>query len=108
LQGTKGELLFDEAAGSLIVRKFAEPEPERIRVQRSESYHPEDKEIVENWLSAIRNASAVNVAVDAQEALRTHAIVFAAERSRKEKRVIEMSEFNVPSHAQRIHSNPLD
>jgi predicted dehydrogenase len=91
LQGTKGELLFDEAMDRITIRKFAEVEPESILVQRTNAYHPEDRDIVANWLSAIRDSSA-GVAVDAQEAMRSLAIVFAAERSRKEKRTIEMSE----------------
>ena len=33
-----------------------------------------------------------SVTVDASEALRTHAVVFAAEISRKENRTVEMSE----------------
>jgi len=93
LQGTKGELFFDEAADSITINRFTEPDPEYIQTHRTDSYHPEDKDIVENWLSAVCNPSEKNVIVNAQEALRTHAIVFAAELSRKEKRVVEMSEF---------------
>jgi len=99
LQGTKGELLFDEATDRITIRNFAESEPQCIHVQRPDSYHPEDREIVENWLAGIRNSSAA-VAVDAREALRTHAIVFAAERSRREKRTVELSEFHSPSEDQ--------
>ena len=91
LQGSKGELLFDEALGSVTIRKFSNPNPEIIRIQPPDSYHPEDREIVANWLSAIHDSSN-GVMVNAQEATKTHAIVFAAERSRKEKRTIEMSE----------------
>lgn len=91
LQGSKGELLFDEALGSVTISKFSNPKPEIIRIQPPDSYHPEDREIVANWLSAIHDSSN-GVMVNAQEATKTHAIVFAAERSRKEKRTIEMSE----------------
>jgi predicted dehydrogenase len=91
LQGSKGELLFDEALCSVTIRKFSNPKPEIIRIQPPDSYHPEDREIVANWLSAIHDSSN-GVMVNAQEATKTHAIVFAAERSRKEKRTIEMSE----------------
>jgi predicted dehydrogenase len=91
LQGSEGELLFDEALGSVTIRKFSNPNPEIIPIQPPDSYHPEDREIVANWLSAIHDSSN-GVMVNAQEATKTHAIVFAAERSRKEKRTIEMSE----------------
>ena len=91
LQGSEGELLFDEALGSVTIKNFSNLKPEIIRIQPPDSYHPEDREIVANWLSAIHDSSN-GVIVNAQEATKTHAIVFAAERSRKEKRTIEMSE----------------
>jgi len=91
LQGTKGELLFNEAQQTITIAEFAKSEPRSFYVESPGSYHPEDQEIVANWLSAIRDVSS-DVVVDAKEALRTHAIVFAAERSRKERRVVEMSE----------------
>jgi len=96
LQGTKGELRFDEALGTVTVKEFSRPEPDVIRVRAPDSYHPEDRDIVANWLSAIRDPSA-SVAVDAREAMKTHAIVFAAERSRKERRTVEMSELDGPA-----------
>lgn len=92
LQGTKGELLFDEATDSITIKKFAETEPEKIQVQCPKSYHPEDRDIVESWISAICNVSTGIIAVNAQEALKTHSIVFAAEQSRKENRVVNLSE----------------
>ena len=95
LQGSEGELLFDEALGSVTIRKFSNPKPEIIRIQPTDSYHPEDRGIVANWLSAIHDSSN-GVIVNAQEATKTHAIVFAAERSRIEKRTIEMSEHMKP------------
>ena len=90
LQGTHGEMLFDEAAGSISVKRFTEQENEIIKIEATESYHPEDQNIVDEWLSSI--IKSTSVLVDASEALRTHAVVFAAEMSRKENRTIEMSE----------------
>jgi len=97
LQGTMGELLFDEAEGSITIGKFSGSEPEIIRLPPPDSYHPEDREIVADWLAAIRNPHA-DVAVNAEEAMKTHAIVFAAERSREERRTVEMSEFDHPTY----------
>ena len=91
VQGTRGELLFDEASGMITVWNFTEAEPKSIRVERPASYHPEDLEIVSDWLSAIHDSSR-NVAVDAREALKTHAIVFAAEQSRREGRTVVLPE----------------
>ena len=90
LQGTSGEMLFDEAAGNISVKKFYEKQSEIINVPPVTSYHPEDQDMVDEWLSSIINSTTVTV--DAGEALRTHAVVFAAEISRKENRTVEMSE----------------
>ena len=91
LQGTHGEILFDEAAGTISTKRFTGHQEEITKIDASESYHPEDRDIVDEWLSSIINSTSVTV--DASEALRTHAVVFAAEKSRKENRTVEMSEF---------------
>jgi predicted dehydrogenase len=90
LQGTLGEMLFDEAVGTISVKRFADGKDEIIKINAPGTYHPEDQTIVNEWLSSIMNSTAVTV--DASEALRTHAVVFAAEISRTENRRIEMSE----------------
>jgi len=90
LQGTNGEILFDETAGVISIKKFTGQKEELIHITAPESYHPEDQEIVDEWLSSIINSTAVTV--DAGEALRTHAVVFAAEISRTENRTVALSE----------------
>jgi predicted dehydrogenase len=90
LQGIHGEILFDEAAGTIATKRFTDHKAEISNIISPESYHPEDQEIVDEWLSSIINSTLVSV--DASEALRTHAVVFAAEMSRKENRTVEMSE----------------
>jgi predicted dehydrogenase len=90
LHGTHGEILFDEAAGTITIKRFAEKNEEVVKIHPSESYHPEDQDIVDDWLSSV--LFSTSVVVDAGEALRTHAVVFAAEISRKENRMVEMSE----------------
>lgn len=91
LQGTKGELLFDEAAGTISLKEFSGEINEVITLPASTSYHPEDQDIANEWLASVLSSAAVTV--DAAEALRTHAVVFAAEVSRKEKATIDMKEF---------------
>ncbi|MBP7274774.1 MAG: Gfo/Idh/MocA family oxidoreductase [Kiritimatiellae bacterium] len=97
LQGDEGELLFDEAAETITIRRFSSGDAEVIHAPRPGAYHPEDRGIVAEWLSAIRDASR-GVTVDAGEAARTLALVLAAEQSRRENRTVEMSEvdFNGP------------
>jgi predicted dehydrogenase len=91
LQGSLGEMLFDEAAGTISIKKFAENESEIIGVPSPLTYHPEDKDILDNWISSI--ILSTSVTVNTREALRTHAVVFASELSRKERRVVELAEF---------------
>jgi predicted dehydrogenase len=90
LQGSYGELLFDEAAGFISIKKFSEKESEIIEIPAPDSYHPEDKDILNNWISSI--VCSTSVTVDTKEALRTHAVVFSSELSRKENRIVEISE----------------
>lgn len=91
LQGTLGEILFDEALGSISVKKFSEKEDEYIKIPAPDSYHPEDQDILNNWISSILFSTPV--AVDTSEALRTLTVVFASEISRKENRIVEISDF---------------
>jgi predicted dehydrogenase len=93
IQGTKAELLFSEATNTITIRMFSESEPKHIHLQRLDAYHPEDQEIVDNWLSLILDPLSKRMTVDAQEARRTLAIVFAAETSRKEDRTVAMEDF---------------
>jgi predicted dehydrogenase len=90
LQGTEGELFHDEASGWMTLQRFDGAEPLRFACPPSQAYHPEDEAIVGDWLRAIDDPGNALVAVDAQEALRTHAIVFAAERSRREGRTVAL------------------
>jgi len=97
LQGTLGEILFDEAEGTISTTRFSESQSEIIRISSPKSYHPEDRDIVDNWLSAV--ISSTPVAVDTSEALRTLAVVFASEISRKEGRIVNMKElYNMVHH----------
>lgn len=84
VQGTEGELFFDEAVSSAWIKRFDAAAPEAIPLPHNTEYHPEDREIVADWLRAIRDPSHAP-AVTPAEACRTLALVFAAERSRLER-----------------------
>lgn len=90
LQGTEGELHYDEATGRMTTRRFDEESAHCQDFPVSSSYHPEDDDIVQHWLHAISNPGDSRIAVDAREALGSHAIVFAAERARREARVVAL------------------
>lgn len=91
LQGSLGEMLFDEAAGIITIKRFSDAETETIPILLLESYHPEDKDILNDWISSILLSTPVKV--NSREALRTHSVVFASELSRKENRTVEMKVF---------------
>ena len=51
-----------------------------------------DTRVFRNWLEAMRRGDPSWILTSAQESLRTHAIVFAAERARREKRLVTLAE----------------
>jgi predicted dehydrogenase len=91
LQGTLGEILFDEATESISIKRFSDLKSKHIKITAPTSYHAEDQIIVDEWITAI--VASASVTVDAREALRTHAVVFASEISRIENRTVEMKDF---------------
>jgi predicted dehydrogenase len=95
VQGSEGEILFDEAAGTITVRRFDDSINESANLPVVKEYHPEDQDIVNEWILSI--LSSTSVTVDASEALRTHAVVFAAELSRREGRTVSMRELLIDS-----------
>lgn len=90
VQGTEGELLYDEATGHMTARRFGERTERGFEFPPSGSYHPEDEDIVREWLHAAADPGGSRIAVDAREALSSCAIVFAAERSRREARTVAL------------------
>ena len=88
VHGTHGELFFDEANRFINLSRFGEKSSRIIDYSGSEDYHPEDKEIVGNWLEAIIKNDPGKILVDSAEALKTNSIVFAAEKSRLEGKIV--------------------
>ena len=91
--GTEGNLIFDEAAQHIMLSRFGAA-PEEISLQNPGGYHPEDRLIVQGWLNAIHSGDLSGLMVDPEEALRTHTLAFAAERSRKQNRIVDINEFD--------------
>ncbi|MDX2442688.1 MAG: Gfo/Idh/MocA family oxidoreductase [Bacteroidales bacterium] len=89
IHGTKGDLFFDEANQFIKLSVFGQNSSEIIEFPEKEGYHPEDKEIVGNWLNAIVRNDLQSILVDTTEALENHSIVFAAEKSRLEGKMIQ-------------------
>jgi predicted dehydrogenase len=96
--GEKAELVFEEGLGlnngdRIFLRTFGENNVEEIQVTPEEGSHGgADTHLVQNWLEAITRRDPAMILTSVQESLRTHSIVFAAEKARLESRVIEMAE----------------
>ena len=90
VHGTEGEASFEER--DIVVRSFRSNDVETIAVGPEIGGHGGgDNCVVRDWLDAIRLQAPEKIRTSAQESLRTHTIVFAAERSRLEGRTIEIA-----------------
>ena len=90
VHGTEGEASFDEQ--SITVRSFRTNNVETIALGAEIGGHGGgDNRVVRDWLDAIRMKAPEKIRTSAQESLRTHTIVFAAERSRREGRTVDLS-----------------
>lgn len=93
VHGTAGEILFEES--EIAVKTFADNNVETVAIGRETGGHGGgDERAIRSWLRAIHRNDPSLVLTDASESLRTHAIVFAAEKSRREKRIVELKEMS--------------
>lgn len=93
VHGTKGEIAFDESKAS--GKTFTDNNVEEIAIAPDTGGHGGgDARAIRSWLEAIRRNDPSYVMTGAQESLRTHTIMFAAEKSRREKRLVEVAELN--------------
>jgi hypothetical protein len=93
--GTEADLAFDEK--TIVIRRFAGMNTERIEIGAEAGGHGGgDARMFREWLEAVRTRDLSRLVTSAQESLRTHAMVFAAETARRERRMVEMSEQDLP------------
>ena len=93
VHGSAGELYFDES--TIVIREFATGNKETIEVGAETGGHGGgDSRLTLDWLSALAVNSGESIKTDVHQSLRTHSIVFAAEASRKERRVIDIASFS--------------
>ena len=91
VHGTEADATFQE--DKILLRTFATGKEEVIAVAPEAGGHGGgDYRVVRSWLQALGENDPTHVVTDVQESLRTHTIVFAAERARHERRLIEISE----------------
>jgi predicted dehydrogenase len=91
--GTAGELWFDEK--SITIKTYADRNVQQIELgQETGSHGGGDVRVVQDWLGALHSGDASRIVANAQESLRSHTVVFAAEKSRRENRMVEISELD--------------
>ena len=91
VHGTEGEIEFTEER--MQVRTFADRRDENVAFAAEEGGHGGgDARVLRSFLSAVQLGDPSLVSTDIQESMRTHTIVFAAERSRRLGRSVELSE----------------
>lgn len=89
--GTEGELFFDE--DKITVNTFRDGNTQRIEIAPESGGHGGgDTRVVLEWLLALHSRDESRIVANAQESLRTHTIVFAAEKSRHEGRLVDLKE----------------
>ncbi|MHB9133915.1 MAG: Gfo/Idh/MocA family protein [Armatimonadota bacterium] len=92
VNGTAGELAYDES--TITLKTYADMNTEEITLAPEIGGHGGgDYRVVNSWLRAINTGDESLILTNAQESLRTHTIVFAAEQARREKRMVELAEF---------------
>jgi len=91
VHGTAGEIAM--RGETVTLRTFADRNTETIVLGDEPGGHGGgDSRVVQSWLQAITSGDPSQILTSAQESLRTHAIAFAAERARREGRIVEMDE----------------
>ena len=91
VHGDKGDLEFTE--DKIIVRTFGDNNVAEIKLGQEVGGHGGgDTRVVQEWLLALHSRNDSGIVANAQESLRTHTIVFAAEKARHEKRMVAIAE----------------
>jgi predicted dehydrogenase len=91
VNGTDGEAWFTEER--MTMRTFADGKSEEVVFEQESGGHGGgDERAMVSFLAAVRKNDPSLVRTDVEESLRTHSIVFAAERSRRQGRVVDMEE----------------
>jgi predicted dehydrogenase len=89
--GTTGELQFNES--TITIKTFADQNVQKIQIGAEAGGHGGgDARVLENWLLALHSRDGASVVANAQESLASHTVVFAAEKSRREKKMVQVSE----------------
>ena len=93
VHGTLGEIWFEE--DTVTVKTYADINTAAIHIGAEPGGHGGgDQRIVDEWIDALYSRDDSRLVANAQESLKSHAVVFAAERSRREGKMMDMAEFS--------------
>ena len=90
IHGTMGELYFDEH--SITIKTFGSNDTTTIQIGAEDGHGGGDQRIADTWLDALFTRDDSLIVANAQESLKTHTVVFAAEKSRRERKMINLNE----------------
>ena len=90
VHGTLGELFFEET--SITIKTFGDGNTTPIKLGSETGAHGGgDQRIVDTFIDALFSRDDSQIVASAQESLKTHSVVFAAEQSRCEGRTVNLS-----------------
>jgi len=91
LHGTHGFIRAESDTGTIEIHRHADCKVDKITIPTN-VHNSADDTIMRNFIQALRENNPRMVLTPTDESLRTHTIAFAAEKSRREHRTIEISE----------------
>jgi predicted dehydrogenase len=95
LHGTKGYIEADNENNTLEIRRFSDNKVDRVTIPQQHGGHGgADNNIMVNFVQALRTNDPEFVLTTTAESLASHKIAFAAEMSRREKRMVELAELD--------------
>ena len=93
LHGTLGYIQAESDTNKIELYRHADRKRDEIVIPTGQGAHGgADDRVMHNFMAALRASDASLVLTPTDESLRTHTIAFAAEKSRVEKRTIEIAE----------------
>ncbi|MBA3707443.1 MAG: Gfo/Idh/MocA family oxidoreductase [Planctomycetes bacterium] len=93
VHGTKGDLTSYTESHIIDIHRFDDGRHDRVQLPFGVGMHGgSDLNALRNLVDAIRTGRPDSVLTTTSESLASHTIVFAAERSRREKRMVEISD----------------
>ena len=91
LHGTHGYIRAESDTNSIEIHRHADCKVDRITIP-SNPHDGADGRVMRNFMDALGRNDPTLVLTPTDESLRTHTIAFAAEKSRREKRTVEIAE----------------